>query len=184
MRLVQLIAVGLLGLFLVGASPAEQADWRFIASADFDGDGRVDAVLGKMADAVDAYSRIQVKAATGRILLDMIDPSLFYEVQVGTISAPLPILLVGTPSGNWLGIEAFIYEQKSAAMQPLRWNGKARLRGRKPWFDEDRLVIWVWVERSGRAERVPYQFQKGELVPAQMQGPGATAAPGPSLVPA
>lgn len=144
MPLVVIMAVIAFGLYSVGnipASPVQDGNWRFVTSADFDGDGRPDTVQGKVTDYLDVYSRIRVKAATGATLLDIVDQSLFYEVRTGKIAAPLPILLVGAPSGNWLQIEAFIYQPAAGAMQHLSWDGEPWIRGRQPQFGEDRLAI-------------------------------------------
>lgn len=168
MRLANLLAVTLLGLFFAGGSmlahSVEEGAWHLVLSTDFDGDGQDDSVLGKATDYPNVYSRVRVEAAAGATLLDTTDQSLFYEVQAGRITAPFPILLVGSPSGNWLQIETFMYQPMLRSMRRLSWDGEPWVRGRQPLINENDSAIAVWVEWRGQEARVTYRYVAGQLM--------------------
>lgn len=114
----------------LGAQPGE---WVKLLVADFSGDGQQDVVLGEATAVPEAYRRIQVRSSAGAPLLDVTDLSLFY--LVAKAGSTKPILILGAPNGNWLGIDAYGYAPEQRRMQRLKWDGEGQVRGRNVKVD-------------------------------------------------
>lgn len=169
-RMAWVLVIALLGAIIGREMPGRaytalpevplERDCVTLERVDLDGDGKEDWVLGQPAAPQGAYRCIAVRSgATGATLLDVRDESFYYEVKVAPVSAPYPILIIGSPSGNWLKLEAFRYDTTEGRLRPLKWDREPFVIGRKVEVDPSRANIAVWTERGV----VTYRFHLGAL---------------------
>lgn len=143
---------------VTGAQTRIHEQWVTLARADFDGDRNDDLVLGQKTTYPDAYGpRILVRTTSGDTLLELSDESLFYLVTVAPW--PSPILVVGSPDGNWLRVQAFMFRPQTRKMQTLKWDHRGYVRGREVQVDPTSGVISMWTEGG----KMSFRFKDGVL---------------------
>lgn len=125
--------------------------------ADFDGDRKQDSVWGERTAVPNAYRTIIVKSATARRLMSVSEPSFFYETLVAQPGSPYPVLIVGSPFGNWLKISGFMYSPATKRMEPLKWDEDEYVVGRGVHIDPTTSDIVMWTERG----KVSFRFEQG-----------------------
>lgn len=146
---------GPLGLSLDPQNSAEV----LLHKADFDGDGKEDSVWGERTAVSDAYRTITVRSATARTLMSISEPSFFYETLVAQPGSPYPILITGTPFGNWLKVSGFMYDPETKRMTPIKWDEQDYVIGRGVHVDPTTGDLAMWTERG----KASFHFEQGEL---------------------
>lgn len=130
-----------------------------LAKADFDGDGKLDSLLGATTQTEGGYRSLLVKSAAGEVLLDLTDGRYFYVAEVGGLGAPNPVLIVGTPFGNkWAELAAWTFVPKSGFEQ-LRWHSSVQLVGRVPRIDSKLKRVVVTTEKGEKS----FRYRDGAL---------------------
>jgi len=111
--------------------PVAALDESAILTADFDGDGRADAVVGRR-DRPRFYQTLRVVGADGRVLLDLasylgpqLSAGVIASVWAADVGGPRPVLLVGDIGGSGgQGLTAFAYSPDQRQMAPVSWDGE------------------------------------------------------------
>lgn len=145
---------------------ADRATWVTVTTADLDGDGRPDKIVGYPSGIPGAYRKIAVESASGGSLLQQSDESNYYAVLVADLGGKYPLLVLGTPFGNWLQLEAFIYQPRNQRMEPVRWDDDAFVVGRQPRVNPETQTLVVYTERG----YIAYRFRSGRLHPVTQNG--------------
>lgn len=100
-----------------------------LAEADFNGDRKLDRLLGATTSSPHGFRSLLVESANGMTLLDITEAGYYYIVKVADVGSPNPIILAGTPFGNrWAILEAWMYSP-GQGFQQLWWDSSFKQVG-------------------------------------------------------